>query len=125
MSGDYTRFSFSPRNNYGGVLLEQGRVTLDADWNEGVEALDRRWRAETMDVVGRAVVMRNDLDADGVPSAFRIRPVGATFTIGRGRAYVDGLLAENHGAAPFAFHAPLQEMRGTQPHEYETQPYLA
>ena len=34
MSGDYSRFPFDPRRNYSGVLLQQGRVLLDQDWNE-------------------------------------------------------------------------------------------
>ena len=32
------------------------------------------------------------------PNAFKIAVAGSTLTIGKGRLYVDGLLAENHGA---------------------------
>lgn len=124
MSGDYTRLTFRPRRNHAGVLMQQGRVTLDADWNEMSELLDRRWRAETMDIVGRGVVPRTDLDADLVPSGFRILVSGASFTIGKGRAYVDGLLAENHGDLPERFDAVLAESRGTALSTYESQPWL-
>lgn len=34
MSGDFTRSTFDPAKAYRSVLLQQGRVTLDADWNE-------------------------------------------------------------------------------------------
>jgi hypothetical protein len=74
--------------------MQQGRVALDADWNELVTLLDRRLRAETVDIIGRSVVPRET--ADGF--AITIAGTGATKTlsIGRGRMYVHGLLAENH-----------------------------
>jgi len=62
MKGDFTRFSFLPENRYQGVRLQQGRVQLDADWNELVELVDRRLRAETTDIVGRAIVPRQTPD---------------------------------------------------------------
>ena len=42
MSGDYSRVRFDPKNDFSGVLMQQGRVQLDADWNELVALLDRR-----------------------------------------------------------------------------------
>ena len=53
MGGDYTRFTFKAKKNHSGVLKQQGRVSLDADWNELAEIKDRRWRSETMDIIGR------------------------------------------------------------------------
>jgi hypothetical protein len=44
MSGDYTRFTFDPLNRYSGVLMQQGRVQLDADWIEEIDILRRRAR---------------------------------------------------------------------------------
>src|SRR5262249_24092669 len=64
---------------------------LDADWNEQGAILDRRWRAETIDLIGHSGVPRE------TPDGFRIVAAGDTFTIGPGRIYVDGLLAENYG----------------------------
>ena len=37
MKGDFTRVTFRSRNHYRGVLQQQGRVQLDADWNEQVD----------------------------------------------------------------------------------------
>ena len=42
MSGDYSRVRFDAKNDFSGVLMQQGRVQLDADWNEWVALLDRR-----------------------------------------------------------------------------------
>lgn len=126
MGGDYTRFTFTPKSDYAGVLMQQGRVLIDADWNEFVELLDRRLRAETMDIIGRCVVPRERPGI--VPTGFQILVSGGNFTIGRGRAYVDGLLAENHGSTPAGvvpeFDRALAEERGTQPLPYNDQPYL-
>src|SRR4051812_22557359 len=118
MAGDYTRATFDPHRDHAGVLMQQGRVTLDADWNELVELVDRRFRAETVDALGRCYVSKE------TPNAFAIALSGGTLTIGPGRAYVHGLLAENHGADPPEYDAVLGEVRGTAPLKYEDQPYL-
>ena len=52
MSGDYTRFTFDPRKRYSGVLMQQGRVQLDSDWNEEIDILRRRIRTTTLDILG-------------------------------------------------------------------------
>ena len=124
MSGDYSRFRFKPTDDYIGVLMQQGRVLVDADWNEFVDLLDRHLRAETMDIIGRCVVPREPRDPDGVPSSFRIVANAGNLTIGRGRGYVDGLLIENHGNPPLEFDSSLAEQRGTLPIPYNNQPYL-
>ena len=56
MSSDFSRQRFNPANDFNSVLMQQGRVQLDADWNEWNEILDRRWRSETIDIIGRGVV---------------------------------------------------------------------
>ena len=109
MSGDYSRVRFDPKKHFSGVLMQQGRVQLDADWNELIALLDRRWRAETMDIIGRCVVPKE------TPDGFRIQIAAGKLTIGRGRMYVHGLLAENHGKEPLEFDPVLAEQRGTLP----------
>lgn len=108
MSGDYSRLRFKPDKHYHAVLRQQGRVDLDADWNEYVDIEDRRWRAKTIDVVGRCGVSAE------TPDAFKIGISGEELTVGPGRIYVDGYLAENHGATP-AFDPALEEDYGTAP----------
>src|SRR5215217_5881446 len=89
MSADISRVRFDPLRDFSGVVLQQGRLLLD-----------RRLRAETVDLTsfgpdpdhaGEAWVPRQ------TPDAFRVTASGGKLTIGRGRMYVDGLLAENHG----------------------------
>ena len=118
MSGDYSRKRFNPEKHFQGVLRQQGRVDLDADWNEYVDLQERRWRAETIDVVGRCGVPSE------TPDGFKIAGSAANLTIGQGRIYVDGFLAENHGANP-QFNATLEEKYGTAPIPLNEQPYGA
>ena len=120
MSGDYSRQRFDPQRDFSGVLMQQGRVQLDADWNEQVEILDRRWRAETLDVVGRCGVPHS------TPLGFQIGvDAKGQLTIGRGRIYVDGLLAENHGGGTLEFDALLAESRGSADTiDFGSQPYV-
>ena len=117
MAGDYTRFRYNPRKDASGILMQQGKVLVDQDWNEHAELQNRRWRTETTDIIGRAVVPIE------TPTGFEILISGTNLTIGRGRMYVDGLLAENHGADPLEFDPVLGEVRGTQPVPYDQQPY--
>ncbi len=128
MSGDYSRYRFVPRNAYAGVKMQQGRVQLDADWNEWTDAIERRSRAETVDtfgvfqvpgIGGVAVV------SPQTPDAFLIEVSGGGITIGQGRMYVDGLLAENFGdkEGPQEFDPVLAELRGHDHIDYDQQPY--
>jgi Family of unknown function (DUF6519)/Right handed beta helix region len=126
MSADISRVRFDPLRDFAGVVLQQGRLLLDADFNELVALLDRRLRAETCDLTS----FGPDPDHAGVawvprqtPDAFRVELNGGVLTIGRGRMYVDGLLAENHGIEPFGFDTLLSERRGTVDTPYLEQPY--
>jgi hypothetical protein len=101
MLADFSKVRFNPLLNHAGVQLQQGRVLLDADFNELTALLDRRLRALACDTLGRATV------GASTPDAFRITLVGGVPHIGRGRLYVDGLLAENHGRGAPAYDALL------------------
>src|SRR3954452_22219436 len=91
MSGDYSRIAFDPSQNYSGLWLQQGRPLTDCDWNAQSAAINRRAQADTLDASGQVVV------SSVTPDAFNITP---GLLIGRGRMYVDGLLADNHGPGP-------------------------
>jgi hypothetical protein len=98
MSFDCSRFPFNPTNDYLGVVMQQGRVQLDSDWNEWQAEFARRIQAGAVDVFGRAAYPVS------TPFAFKINVTANNgLTIGAGRMYVDGLLAENHGTLPSAF----------------------
>ena len=126
MGADVSRVRFDPLRDFAGVVLQQGRLLLDADFNEYVALLDRRLRAETCDLTS----FGPDPDHAGVawvprqtPDGFRVTASGGALTIGRGRMYVDGLLAENHGRPPLGFDPLLSERTGTTDTPYTQQPY--
>jgi len=106
MSFDLSRKTFNALDDYSGVVMQQGRVQLDADWNEMVAQISRRLQAESLDTFGPAVVPRV------TPEGFLISGPVTAFEIGPGRIYVDGLLAENHTEA-LKWDARLAEISGT------------
>ncbi|TYT23813.1 right-handed parallel beta-helix repeat-containing protein [Luteimonas viscosa] len=118
MATDLSRIRHDPLLDWSGVQLKQGGVLLDADANELVAVLDRRLRALASDVLGRSTVSQT------TPDAFRITASGGGLQIGRGRMYVDGLLAENHGGGEAAFDPLLAEPHALDPLDYTAQPYL-
>lgn len=95
MKGDYSRDTFDSRKHYRRVLMQQGRVQLDADWNEQVANLLHYVQSLARDVIG-------PYGAAGDGPAFMIgadpNPPDKTkftdFSIGQGRYYVDGILCE-------------------------------
>ena len=117
MSFDLSRIRFDHRKDFLGVIMQQGRVQLDADWNEWVAQIARRIQAGALDGFGGSAVPRV------TPDGFRIEAAGGGLTIGPGRIYVDGLLAENHGGTPDAWDARLANLAGTTPLDYAAQPY--
>ena len=117
MSFDCSRFTFNAWHDFLGVVMQQGRVQLDADWNEFAAQLMRRIQAGTLDTFGEPVVPRV------TPKGFCIEATGGALTIGVGRIYVDGLLAENHGAAPLLWDALLAEQTGSAALNYTAQPH--
>jgi Malectin domain/Family of unknown function (DUF6519) len=145
MSFDTSRYTFDPWNDFTGVVMPQGRVQLDSDWNELLAEFGRRIRAGTLDIVGRAAVPITTKNGFKIVLA-QSSTGGSSFSIGQGRMYVDGLLAENHGLpAPAAqkwipasnsapkilpFHelpawdSALDEFVGTEPVNYNQQPYF-
>ncbi len=119
MSGDYSRWTFDPRNDTVAVLQQQGRLWTDADWNEQATAAGRRTQAESLDVVGRAGIPQE------TPDGFKFTIAAGEASIGMGRAYVDGILVENHGArSAVGWNPTLAEPLGTGPTPYTDQPYL-
>src|SRR5215831_14817549 len=126
MGADVSRVRFDALRDFAGVVLQQGRLLLDGDFNEYVALLDRRLRAETSDLTsfgpdpqhaGVAWVPRQ------TPDGFRVTASNGAVSIGRGRMYVDGLLAENHGLPPKGFDPLLSEPTGTAATPYDQQPY--
>ena len=93
MKGDFTRSTFDPKKRYHGVFQQQGRVQMDADWNEQSQIDSYRTETGVADMVGKS----------GAPLAapgFEIKTTldKKDLRIGTGRYYVDGMLCETEGA---------------------------
>jgi hypothetical protein len=54
MKGDFSRDTYRPGSHYSRVMMQQGRVQLDADWNEQTAILLGYMRAFTRDLFGPA-----------------------------------------------------------------------
>jgi hypothetical protein len=86
--GDFTRDSFDPFKHFSRVLMQQGRVLCDADWNEQLDILSRYLRTLAVDVIGP---FGGPITGNG----FKISsPESGDFKISPGHYYVDGILIE-------------------------------
>ncbi|HYD82103.1 MAG TPA: DUF6519 domain-containing protein [Paucimonas sp.] len=113
MKGDFTRDTFDPFQHYTRVLMQQGRVQLDADWNEQAALAQHYLQALAADLIGRhggpkeragfaVLTNANGLtDRWGRPldqariDALNAELAAGGFIIGGGRYYVTGLLCES------------------------------
>lgn len=88
MRGDFTRWTFDRTKHFSGVLHQQGRVALDADWNEqlAIDLYDRRM--VSTDLIGRCGGPRDQ-------AGFDIEVAGDMLNITAGRYYVAGIRVEN------------------------------
>jgi hypothetical protein len=99
MKGDFSRLTFDRRKRYSGVLMQQGRVQTDADWNEQLEIQHRRTEIEARDVIGLGGVPK---ETGGFELQLLSSPApGAPFdlSVSDGRIYVEGLLCESEASA--------------------------
>ena len=93
MKGDFTRSTFRFQNHYSSVRMQQGRLQLDADWNEQIDIQRHLLQMQARDMIGQFGVPLAD------PSTALSFQIGITddrhdLTISPGRIYVDGILCE-------------------------------
>ena len=110
MPGDYSRRLFRRGKHYSGVLMQQGRVQLDADFNEQLDIGLYRTETEAIDVIGRCGVPRHN-------AGFLIGagPNNQDLTISAGRIYVDGLLCELESGSSYVTQPHLPNPDNTSP----------
>ncbi|MDP2782653.1 DUF6519 domain-containing protein [Devosia sp.] len=95
MKGDFTRDTFNPTKHFSRVLIQQGRVTLEADHNEQTDILLHYLRTLARDLIGPyAAPIENQ--------GFLLKDAGSELEITRGRCYVDGILVENESDCTYA-----------------------
>ena len=90
MKGDFSRNTFDPARHYSRVLMQQGRVLLDTDWNEQAAIMQDGLRTLAKDLFD---------PHGGIGLGFRIGAHDSTsnqadFAIGAGYYYVDGIRCE-------------------------------
>lgn len=109
MKGDFSRKTFRPQRHYSGVLMQQGRVQVDADWNEQVDIFLNQLRTATADIIGWHGTPQGPCE----PGGFAIELVDGELRIGPGHYYVDGILCENDTLCTYATQpsAPCPERR--------------
>ena len=91
MKADITRSTYNKDKQYVKVNAQQGRVQLDADWNEQFDIQAYFDKLLLGDIVGKTGTPIEDSGFEIVPTAD-----ATSFTIGKGRYYVDGLICENN-----------------------------
>ncbi|HEX6086065.1 MAG TPA: DUF6519 domain-containing protein [Thermoanaerobaculia bacterium] len=97
MASDKARVTFDEARRYRSVVMQQGRVTLEADWNEQAQIDDEELRHDLRDIIGPY----------GTPdNGFAIGVANNNITIGHGTMYVGGLrafLPERADKTPYPF----------------------
>ena len=128
MKGDFSRDTFDPKKHFSRVLMQQGRVQLDADWNEQGAILLHYLRTLAKDILGAHAG-----PADNEERGFDITVCGRSHEtetnegetiiygskeakknsdiktldedtdiwISLGRYYVEGILVENNGVLSY------------------------
>jgi hypothetical protein len=127
MKNDITRDTFDTLKYFTRVLMQQGRVQLDADWNEQVSILLHYLRTLAADLIGPSAgpeaawgfkLLVSDPEIKALPLAsddenkLIERRKMEQVLIAPGRYYVDGLLVENDRFASF-----FQQPPGLTPDE--------
>src|SRR5688500_11623167 len=88
MKGDFSRSTFRSDRPYSGVRMQQGRVPLDADWNEQVDSTRYISRRAIADIIGGCCI------PESAPNSVRVSVAGSGLRVEGGRAWVRGTLAE-------------------------------
>ena len=99
MKGDFTRFTFNRNKHYSSVRMQQGRVLLDADWNEQLDISAYRDSTIAQDTIGLNGFPTDTQNGvlSNTSSSFQLKvgENGSTLTIDKGHCYVDGIFCEN------------------------------
>lgn len=94
MKGDFSRYTWDRTKRYSGVLMQQGRVSVDADWNEQIQIQHHREQQTDIDVIGQYGTTWSK-DPARQQDSFRLATRTGTglsdLTVQPGVAYVDGL----------------------------------
>lgn len=104
MKGDFARVTFDPALHYSQVFQQQGRVLLEADWNEQASIQLDLLRTLARDLVGPCW-------AAGSSFVVTLQAHAGDWQLGAGHFYVDGILCVNESTCTLATqpHAPIPD----------------
>ena len=108
MSSDRARDSYDATRNYRSVVTQQGRVTVEADENEGQRIAEENLLHETLDIVGPCGTPDNGFAVSvGTP------PLAMPdFAIGPGTMYVGGLRVTQQDVVKFSHQSEWLDAAG-------------
>jgi len=98
MKGDFSRLPFARGDRFTSVRQQQGRITLDSDWNEQASIREHLERSYLEDVFGRAACSSDD--------SFAVAWHGQTLYLSAGLLYVGGFRCR------LAHDVPLEALLG-------------
>ncbi len=107
MNGDFSRLTFDKKKHYSGVLMQQGRVQVDADWNE--QQAINLYRTETgvKEIIGPTGVPKPQYGG-----GFMLSVASGSLNISPGRIYVHGILCENEKSVALTQQTDLPQSSG-------------
>jgi hypothetical protein len=99
VKSDSSRDTFRATKHYAQVRMQQGRVQVDADWNEQGEIIGHRIETESFDTIGPSGGPLHDAGFQIVVPGSGV--AAGNFQITAGRFYVDGILCINDAPATY------------------------
>jgi len=102
MKADLTRNSFRYWKHFTRVLMQQGRVQLDADWNEQAAILFHYLRSSAADIIGPFGRPAANPGFVILPLNL-VNPTTGDFALSAGHFFVSGILCENTPDPIFVF----------------------
>lgn len=101
MKGDFSRFIYDEQKNYSLVLMQQGRVQLDSDWNEQALLQWLEMQTLTRDLIEEHGGPRNKLGFEIKLTETTGTAATSNFNIGEGRYYVQGIVCKNQAPVTY------------------------
>ena len=102
MRGDFSSWRDEHKQNFVGVLHQQGRVLLDADWNAQTELTNDWQDTAGVDIIGAGVAAVPSDQPDGflvTAAELKTSPDRVELTVRPGRVWADGILYRLDGPA--------------------------
>lgn len=87
MGSDRARISYDQQQQYRAVVAQQGRVTLEADWNEAQQIASEEMREEVLDFVGSSGTPDNGYEVIAATQPFDFATKAGTMYVGGVRAF--------------------------------------